>query len=450
MTLEYPPLWQPRPELLDAAHPWTLPPWWPAGRHPTHAAFADPATDLVILWSARDHRHGVHPTLRHRDPASPAVAVALRSARVRLWSWEPHNVSWCAAQLFFWGAWLFVLKGVFTLWPVAAAAPANAALVATLGVIAAVVLFLPAGYLTVVEAVNVGHPITFGYTMVVRGVSTDASESLPVLHPHHHVTHHDAVLPAVGRTGWTAPLWRSRVVVVADEPAVPRSIPGLRRTHSALPLPQPPSSDESPAAAAGAEHASQRRAKSASPLVPARGVPTLLERPFQWWGYRWDETGYCAAAMVLAGALLFAVSNIAAAAVPLSDVALAAALVWAPELIGSGLFAGAGALLVLEVQPNWLTPLPTSLGWHASVLTFSGGLAFLATGVAGCVASVTASSTAATAVAAAFMAGSICFGVGNTLKMLEVINRHVGARALHTLPCPEHAGARALHALPPQ
>ena len=145
-----------------------------------------------------------------------------------------------------------------------------------------------------------------------------------------------------------------------------------------------------------------------------------------------------AAAITLAGSTLFAVCNTVGLAAEVAPVNRGVYIFffWTIELLASVCFVTTGVMYTREAQPAWSQPQPFKLGWQASVWNLIGGIGFLAVGVMGAAGYAPGANPVAVREAihvTAFVA-SVAFAVGSTFRLVETMNRNLGARALVVHP----------------
>ena len=129
--------------------------------YPTHA---DITTDNKsgdshkYQWNSRDHRkmrYPLHLVPGHQDDTTATFHPANFMQRFRLVSYEPFNVTWYICWIGFIANTLWVVNGVYAVWPMPNAAMNNYITYAT-GALGAF-LFIVTGYLGFVEAINHTH-----------------------------------------------------------------------------------------------------------------------------------------------------------------------------------------------------------------------------------------------------------------------------------------------------
>lgn len=124
--------------------------------HATHARYHDPHLDTFIDWSARKHRKGRRVTVN----VTPDKHKVVRRWPC-VWGWEFRNISWWVAQFFTWGSAVWCVNGWYALFPLADETT-NANVVGWTALVGGT-LFEVGAYCMVVEAVNRGNDVRFGY-----------------------------------------------------------------------------------------------------------------------------------------------------------------------------------------------------------------------------------------------------------------------------------------------
>mmetsp|Transcript_22216 Transcript_22216/g.47784 ORF Transcript_22216/g.47784 Transcript_22216/m.47784 type:complete len:471 (+) Transcript_22216:84-1496(+) len=132
-------------------------------------------------WSARDHRKMRFPTHIHHDAASNRHPDGVRR-RLRILSWEPHNVTWWNCFVGMVGNTLWVVNGAYAVWPDLAKHGEVGAtnIIYYTGVIGAG-LYVITGYLGWVEAINHTH----GYVRIPPAKKDGDSKDVRVMHCQH-------------------------------------------------------------------------------------------------------------------------------------------------------------------------------------------------------------------------------------------------------------------------
>ncbi|MGK3951421.1 hypothetical protein ACLKM7_03765 [Microbacterium sp. I2] len=157
---------------------------------------------------------------------------------------------------------------------------------------------------------------------------------------------------------------------------------------------------------------------SLDPLAPRRhGIRSFV-------GWRPRSVGWWAAAVQLAGTILFNVSTFAATRESLA-LDQEKHLIWAPDLWGSVCFLVASALAYAEVSPHvWRRPRG-DVGWNIALLNLVGSVAFGLAAVAARYLPTTGEPANIALVNLGTFLGAVCFFVGAALLPVE----SAGARA---------------------
>ncbi|KAK7992488.1 hypothetical protein PG988_001282 [Apiospora saccharicola] len=154
------------------------------------------------------------------------------------------------------------------------------------------------------------------------------------------------------------------------------------------------------------------------------------KRTWEWWPKRHEltthylrEIGFLACLSQFLGATVFWISGLtglppilAALSTPTTN-----GIFWLPQVVGGVGFIVSGCLFMLEVQTNWYTPAPRTLGWHIGLWNLVGALGFTACGALGFGSGdegVEYASTLATFI------GSWAFLIGSAIQWYESLDKY--------------------------
>lgn len=151
------------------------------------------------------------------------------------------------------------------------------------------------------------------------------------------------------------------------------------------------------------------------PHAPRQAPVRRRLRPVSWEPRRID---WLAAAVQLAGTVLFNISTLAALRHGLSTQQVDRRL-WAPDALGSICFLLASALAYAEVCHRWWCRRRRSLSWRIVALNLAGSVAFGAAAIASLVAPSTGLPLSARIANAGTTAGALCFLVAAVLLVPE-------------------------------
>jgi hypothetical protein len=151
------------------------------------------------------------------------------------------------------------------------------------------------------------------------------------------------------------------------------------------------------------------------PHAPRRAARRRRLRPASWEPRRID---WLAAAVQLAGTVLFNISTFAAMKVGLSTHQVNRR-VWAPDAFGSACFLLASMLAYAEVCHRWWCLKSRSLSWRIVALNLTGSVAFGAAAIASLVAPSSGLPLSARIANAGTTAGALCFLAGAVLLAPE-------------------------------
>ncbi|BDA50807.1 hypothetical protein COCOBI_17-0250 [Coccomyxa sp. Obi] len=319
--------------------------------HATHARYHDPHLDASIDWSARKHRKG----RRVKVNEIPEKHKVVRRWP-RVWGWEFGNISWWVAQFFTWGSAVWCVNGWYALFPLADET-INTNIVGWTALVGGT-LFEAGAYCMVVEAVNRGNAVRFGYE-----VKNLLEEGLTYF----HLTRGSGYY-----SGKSSPSPEKGSSQLQSAEAEARTESGANPN---LPNATPPS------AANG--HREAGRINGASHPGVEGGDP----QRWRWWGYRWNNLGYLGSFITFVGASIFWISTIVGVPGVLPDASVHYVewdiLFWLTQVLGSCCFITAALLFMLETQPNWWHIQPFNLGWQVGFWNLIGGIGFWLSGFFG-------------------------------------------------------------------
>ncbi|EIE24412.1 hypothetical protein COCSUDRAFT_40817 [Coccomyxa subellipsoidea C-169] len=265
----------------------------------------------------------------------------------RLWGWEFSNISWWVAQLFTWGSVAWCINGWYALFPLEDEAR-NTRIVGWSALVGGT-LFEVGAYCMVVEAVNRGNAVRFGYevkNLLESGLT------------HFHLARGSGYYSHSNGSG-------REMETVEDRRAVLDKDKG-GKTGSGKPF------------ANGAGNSDGATKKDTSGSGGQR---------WRWWGTRWNNLGYLASFVTMIGATIFWVSTIVGVPGVLPDESVHYVewdiLFWLTQVLGSCCFIAAAILFMLETQSSWWRIQPLNLGWQVGFWNLIGGLGFWLSGFFG-------------------------------------------------------------------
>ncbi|KAK9909342.1 hypothetical protein WJX75_000763 [Coccomyxa subellipsoidea] len=320
-----------------------LPPHWRllrtrgvfGGLHATHAQYHDPQLDATVDWSARQHRKGRRVVI-HEDPHKHKVVRRCP----RLWGWEFGNISWWVAQFFTWGSAVWCVNGWYALFPLEDETT-NAYIVGYTALVGGT-LFEAGAYCMVVEAVNRGNAVRFGYevkNLLESGLT------------HFHLAR------GGGYYGHGSGLASQEDQPGASEHVVGKSGGGK------------PVSNSSEGGCKGADAAGSDGQR------------------WRWWGTKWNNLGYWGSFITFLGATIFWISTIVGVPNVLPDESVHYVewdiLFWLTQVLGSCCFIASSLIFMLETQQSWWRIQPLNLGWQVGFWNLIGGLGFWLSGFFG-------------------------------------------------------------------
>jgi len=129
-----------------------------------------------IFWNSRDHRKGRHPTVQPIENHDTPAIIKPKIESIKLWGWEPWNISYWVAQLFFWGSVVWVLNGILAMCPLSNSFWQDqlSGWTAFLGGF----IFILGGYTAFLEAINQRKTLKLGHIIVFK--SSPASKNGPI------------------------------------------------------------------------------------------------------------------------------------------------------------------------------------------------------------------------------------------------------------------------------
>lgn len=289
---------------------------------------------VLYRWSARRHRKGRYPELVPHPGAEQRFQVhhhrpksLLAPFGYKLFGWQPSSISYWVAMGFTVGSIVWVVNGVFAMWPLSNSKAQLYALGYT--AFAGGFLFLVASYAGVLEALNADESVTFG----------------------HEVKHDVESLTAVVNHGATGP-----------------------GTTASKPL-------TNMAAAASSNG-------NGGPYGDGKEKG---KRRWRWWGWDWHSLSWWLTFLQLCGAIVFGVSACITGpphVLPMDVMThhhyiLWDVLYWLPQCIGSIFFIVNSILAMWEAQHSWWRIRPLDLGWHVGFWNLLGGIGFFLSGAFG-------------------------------------------------------------------
>lgn len=121
---------------------------------PTHARIQDDETGYIYEWNVRNHRKMRYPEVVPDDKSAESPPHP-ETGRLRFFTWAPNIITWHICWIGFVANTLWVINGLYAVWPEINESNATVISYAT-GVVGAL-MFIVTGYFGIVEVINQTH-----------------------------------------------------------------------------------------------------------------------------------------------------------------------------------------------------------------------------------------------------------------------------------------------------
>jgi hypothetical protein len=148
------------------------------------------------------------------------------------------------------------------------------------------------------------------------------------------------------------------------------------------------------------------------------GEGRLLTRHWRWWSYEPMRVDWLSTFVLLAGTLVFAVDLLDSFLQGL-NVQQVNRLIWAPDMIGCGLFLVSGHLALFEICHGRHCVHPRSLGWWIVAVNQLGSALFMISALAAYTRPATGSLVNADIANWGTLTGALCFSLAGLLQLGE-------------------------------